>query len=165
VIGIALDDTSPGAVLTNILAASIVAHVATSSHGPRHISLRPLDGVARWVPRRGVGSWLGESQHGLRPGPSLIGTSHWFSGRGRPPAPRLPYAPKPSVHRSSARTLALPRLSRDRLTQSRIAANCCLVNCDSGWVLRRPNLPLRSSALESRRQAAMHAGGQWHRTA
>jgi hypothetical protein len=85
VISIVLDDTSPGAVLMNILAASIVAHVATLSHGPCHISLRPLDGVARWVTRRGVGSWLGESQHGLRPDPSLMGTSHRIAGRGRPP--------------------------------------------------------------------------------
>jgi hypothetical protein len=139
VISIALDDTSPGAVLTNILAASIVAHVATSSHGPRHMSLRPLDGVARRVTRRGVGSWLGESQHGLRPGPSLIGTPHRIAGRGRPPhlACPMPRSP-PCIDRLPGRLRSRGLHSRDRLTHSRIAANCCLVNCDSDGSFDNP---------------------------
>ena len=167
VISIVLDDTSPGVALMNILAAAIVAHVATFvAWALSYFS--PTVGRSCSVGNQARGGQLA----GRKPTwPTARSVAYRdvtpVFGPRTPPAPRLPYAPKPSacIDRLPGRLHSRGLHSRDRLTHSRIAANCCLVNCDSGSVLRQPNLPLRSSALENPGQAAMHAGGQWHRTA
>jgi hypothetical protein len=70
----------------------------------------------------------------------LSGRHTGFRAADAPPAPRLPYAPKPSacIDRLPGRLHSRGLHSRDRLTHSRIAANCCLVNCDSDGSFDNP---------------------------